>query len=261
MRPVLAKVHNMNELIAQYHSELLTIWAQNAEAEFPGMDKMPYLGQAPQFNRLDVVFLGINPSFREKMLSDHWDIVHPTVNARTLSVKPWHWCGNRAEEDLALLREQLVALDQYSMRNYPIFYKPLEQVAVTAGCLARLGRVVRWHALDMFPVRALFQNELEPYLPIDGQWHQLAETMFERSLRLLIDMKPQVVIVANALVANLLIQKMPMRQQANGHRYETNRLPGVPFLFSRILSNGADQFSKERLAADLGNALRGQLGL
>ena len=251
----------MDELIEKYHNDIHGFWDRHALTQFPGMDKMPYLGQAPQFAELDVLFLGINPSFVEPMLISHWAVVHPGVNAHALAVLPWLWGQNRTAEELALLRRQLVALDQYSRRNYPIHYGPLETVATGAAKRAGL-KEVRWHTLDMLPVRARFQSELAQHLPIGGQWHALAENMFLRSVQLLIEMKPRVVVVANALVANLLIEKFEMRPQDNGHRYETEYLPGVPFLLSGMLSYGVtDRFSRDRLTADLGNALLGGNGL
>lgn len=253
----------MDELINLHHTDLINFWTEHAPDGFPGMDKMPYFGQAqrPQFEQLDVVFLGINPSFHEEMLFEHWAVVHPTVDARALAVAPWGWCPNRSAEELDRLRLQLVELDQYSRQNFPRFFRPLEKVATAAAIAAGMNQV-RWHALDMLPVRASLQQELAPHLPVGGEWHVLAENMFQRSIQLLIAMRPRVVVVANALVANLLIEKLEMQPQGNGHRYESARLPNVPFLLSGMLSYGVtDRFSKDRLTADLGNALLGGHGL
>lgn len=292
----------MKRAVNNYHLKLLKIWGQHQSTGAPGLSLAPYLGQLPNpGNEVDVLFIGLNPSYIDHVLRRHLqDLSSPCPGLTKLGLPAalqWHPIltpGNLT---------QIIALDNYSRNNHPRFYKVIESVAVDA----QVG--TNWHHIDLFPIRESKQDLLAKYLEknkvttsgvtfIKRGGHNLSQLpppfqeLFNATMTLVCAMKPSVVVVVNSLASRLIESCLPLTRQSNGHRYEAPTysisgtagshpdeagclsdeagilpdeacsLCGVPFLLSSQLSGGATStYGRERLVADLRDAFRGGTGL
>lgn len=213
---------------------------------------MPYLGQryagcAP----LQLLFVGINPSYVPKVLREHWQAVHRQALDDNLTPLQWQ---PRSAPALQTLVEQLEGLDLHSIANYPRYYGPLANFASNVGA-------ANWHALDLYPVRVRSQSDLSAVLIADEPLPEPAAELMAAFVEQVSQWQPRVVVVANALASRLLVRHGGLRRQANGHRYEHADCPQSVFLLSGMLSGAGqqDEFSRERLAADVRAALHAQV--
>lgn len=255
----------MQRTIDAYHEQLLSFWRDNQSSSILGFSRVPHFGQLPKAGRTEikVLFLGLNPSYVESTLERHWRTVHEG-NQRLLDMglQALQWDAQRSAEDWLELRAAIVALDHFSRDNYGRYFDAIASVAEEVG----VGE--NWHHLDAFPLRETSQNALIPFLPVFSEapagWQPVLEGLLNATMTLVATMKPKVVVVANSHVAKVLEHRLPLTLQENGHRYENESasFEGVPFLLSSQLSGGAtSKYGRQRLVADLRDALRDGKGL
>lgn len=168
-------------------------------------------------------------------------------------------------------------LDQYSRETYRSYYAPIEDLVSAAA------KAHAWYHLDLFPLRETDARLLTVYTRVPAnndqrrklaearpdsrlhksyEWEHVFKQLFDATIELIRDLQPAVVVVLNSYVSRTLHHKLPLVLQANGHRYECAKLPGIVFLLGSQLSGGATStYAKERLLADLRDVVRGQDGL
>lgn len=263
----------MQYAIDQYHQLLLDTWAQvhatknSSAAPIPGFDRAPYLGHQLVQGRA-VLFLGMNPSYVEGTLDDHWTaaLAGDETMAGIKVRDALQWPPVASALSGTDWKQAILTLDRYSRENHERFYGLIEDLATDAGAKDD------WQQLDMFPIRHTAQRQLEAFLDdlrnpptrteTDAPGHQVFSLLFDAAWELVTALRPKVVVVLNARLSRLLEQRLPLTLQANGHRHETDRMPSVPFLLASQLSGGATSiYGRKRLAADLRDALRGGPGL
>jgi hypothetical protein len=252
----------MEVAVDDYHRKLREIWIRYEGSNVAGFENVPHFGQPVDWHpRVKVLFLGLNPSFVPGTLRSHWATVHannPRLNA--MGMTALEWSAMRPIHRWNRLRPAVTQLDHHSRANYPRYYAPLEAFAQAAGVTGGLIH------LDLFPLRNTSQKALEKHLPTpesgNRNWHPALMELFEATLKLVQNMKPEVVVVANALASDLLEYRLPLIVQRNRHRFESPALPGSVFLLGSQLSGGAtSKYAGMRLLADLRDALRGRSGL
>lgn len=233
--------------VQRYHQALREVWraCESSASALPGMGQMPYYGQRPKCEHLRLLFIGLNPSFRESVLSKHWKACYgaggPPYQAKNLQ-----WLASRTDAQLDALEPVLEQLDHYSRAHYRPYYGVLGDIA------NELGASTCWHALDVFPMRVTAQADLVQALPKGAPLPGTAGQLFDAFGSLLIWMRPQLVLVVNAFASRLLVAQLPLSRTGEGSRYAWSQLPKTTFLLSGMLSGGRalDEFSRERLVAE-----------
>lgn len=249
----------MQAEIDAYHEEIRDIWGLEGARAIPGFSLMPHLGQLPLPGPgVDVLFFGMNPSFVEISLARHWQQVRQDLGMPD-AILALDWDGPHTDSEWSERRATLVELDRHSRANYSRYYGLFGEVAEDA----RAG--ASWQHLDAFPLRLTSQRTLTPLLPIseesEPEWVVLKQVLCA-TLRLARAMEPEVIVVANSYLSKVLEQHLSLRRQAIGHRYDADLFPGIPFLLTSQLSGGAtSKYGRERLVADLRDALAGAQGL
>lgn len=250
----------MSDPVEAYYVAILDVWNKLRKDKIPGSEWMPYLGQAwsskethPHNGVMKVLFVGINPSFDQKILANYWDDAVPQPwkgERKFLSAIKWNH-GRCADE-------HVMKFDHHS-RNKHKFYKLIERFAKDAEL-----ETGDWHHLDLLPLRVNEQAKLKPHLD-KAQIPKSLEELIKQTIGLMSAWEPKVVVVLNALASRLLIKMLGLKLQPNGHRYQTEMykgLCGTTFLLGSQLSGGATSTpASVRLLADLRDLLRGGNGL
>lgn len=264
--------------ISKYQDTVLNLWKREHASSSEGFQRWPLLSAPPVCDRVEVITLGLNPSYVLDELEAHWHAVRndnpdmPTWSREVLS-----WDGNQPEELRDRYREIVKQLDKHSRDAYGVYYAPIEQLVSAAG------KRHAWYHMDIFPLRETVAKQLTVHVPVPMtheereklagansnsrqaqkfKWNSIFDELFDASIDLVRDLEPKVVVVLNSYVSRMLHYKLPLEIQANGHRYRSKKLPKIVFLLGSQLSGGATStYGKERLLADLRDVVRGKAGL
>lgn len=219
----------------QYNRRAREIWTKHAEAhkELPGMSLFPM--QRPIFElHPDLLFVGMNPSF---------NIRYRTGRAHHLS-----WRATISEQLLA----QFAAEEAEARENYKVFFGPLDRFAASVGSK-------RPEHLDLLPLRHTSQAEVvHEHWDKHGNPNKVIEACFALFTETLLILNPKVVVVANAGASRQVIKLLKLESTARGRFHRWEKLPQTSFFLSGMLSGqrALDEFSKDRLAADVHAMLR-----
>lgn len=237
----------------QYREAVLALWRAQADGASPkvvGMDRMPLFASAPVAGPLDVLFVGLNPSFDQRMLARHWvqcfGAPYPDGD------DPLAWRSEREGEVLQTLVDRLAVLDDHSRRHYGRYYGGIEALAAGAGAAAR------WHVFDTFPIRASLQSDLRlSEAHRHPQGHPM-RSLLEAFAELVAAWRPRVVVVLNRGASMLLARTLDLRQDHSGCGHRWAKAPGTRWLLSRMLTSRHGSMSEEertQLQADIGKLL------
>lgn len=263
----------MQKTITNYHETVLGVWKSKHGSVVEGFKRVPLLAQPPDCERVDVLTLGMNPSFVPESLIAHWERAqheHPEMLMRGLAALDWN--ALQTESEWQELRNAVARLDKHSRANYKKYYGPIEELVALAG------KKDAWYHTDLFPLRETDQKTFTAKLRVPRNsnervalrdstatsklrasyaWDQAVVDLFNASIELIIDLKPRVIVVLNSYASQMLEYRLPLTKQGNGHRYVYEKLPDVPFLLGSQLSGGATSiYAKERLLADLRDVIR-----
>lgn len=247
----------MCDPLKTYHRAILEVWGGPHTNEIPGFKLMPYLGQARHSEEtynddpIEVLFLGINPSYNPSKLEDDWKEIFGQRGANSFS-SHMEWSSPLALKEKI---ENVINFD-HACRKKHRFYKPITDLAEKAG-------VKNWRHLDLLPLRVNGQKSLNCYLKED-EIEQPLNDLIKETIRLMSAWEPKAVVVLNALASNVLIKILKLQLQTNGHRYQTDvkGFSDTTFLLGSQLSGGAtSKPASVRLLADLRDLLRGGTGL
>ncbi len=260
----------MRTHVDAYHEKLLQFWTEHQGCGLPGLENVPHLGQHRRLvdgtfleGPIQVLFVGINPSFDRQALEKHWRAAvaphHPSLGEFESGIK---WKPDRRADELKEMCEALCRLDHHSRKVWDRYYQPIEQLAAEAGAKW-------WHHVDLLPLRVHKQKVLAAGLrkSVDAlDWSTQLHSLVGLTTELISAWQPRVVVVLNALASTTLEARLELRLQHNGHRYQTrdhsHPLSGATFLLGSQLSGGATSAPAfNRLRADLRDLLRGGNGL
>jgi len=271
----------VHKLFAEYVDKILTLWSADERAPLDGFDRVPFIGHLPEDMppNLQVLVLGLNPSFSVESLKRSWDVVRKTCSpigeATVLELLSWPLPENQGKRDAAKLA--IETLDRYSRKNHAIFYRPIERLMNAAGLESD-----KWLHMDLFPIRETSQRRLEAELKFPKRhererfatlpqnaayrkartMHPALRSTLDETLQLICALKPPIVVVLNSFASKLLEYCLDLRLQPNGHRYRSDATDGTCWILSSQLSGGATSlYGMERLLADLRDAVRGNRGL
>ncbi|RZM22082.1 MAG: hypothetical protein EOO88_30525 [Pedobacter sp.] len=273
----------MQDALDNYHATLLSIWKSSHTLEESGFEFWPLLSSPPMWkgvevNDVEVVTLGLNPSYVHNVLEKHWK---EAQNEHNSMLEKWpgalKWDKKQSDESRKEFYDAVLRLDRYSREAYNSYYAPIKELV----CLAGKGNV--WYHMDVFPLRETNQKDFISKIPIPKkdkekvtldaskliskspksyEWGSAMSKLFDACIELINDLQPTVVVVLNSYVSRMLEHRLELQVQSNGHRYESDKLPEVVFLLGSQLSGGATSiYGKERLLADLRDVVRGNNGL
>ena len=223
----------MHSAINQYREAVLALWTSDHSSTMDGFDKWPLLSPAPECANIDVITLGLNPSYVLEGLAAYWQIVrgqHAHMPA---------WCPDALRWDRTestTVRQQrrkwIASLDEHSRANYRPYYAPIEELVAAADMSQA------WYHMDVFPLRATKARELTTHIPVPANererqrytavpnsrlrnpyvWDDALNGLFDASIRLIKELQPKVVVVLNSYVSRLLHYRLSLTLQTNGHR-------------------------------------------
>jgi hypothetical protein len=252
----------MRRLVEEHHRYLLEIWGEYAGSGLPGFEHVPYLGHLPKLTHgPQLLVVGMNPSFEPTTLRKHWETVHANnSDLIRIGIQSLKW-QSFLEHRNGNLQQAIRQLDVHSRSFYKRYYGPIAMLATDAGI-----KEDDWEHLDLLPIRATKQSYLLEHLNQLKRGPDANENVYKKmvdaSIAMMVAIRPRAILVANAAASRILAERLNLRPQANGHRYDCRALPGVPFLLSSQLSGGTtSQYARERLLADLKNALIGGSGM
>lgn len=270
--------------VDHYHDSLRELWLHHwgvtdADKHPPGFNRMPLLGHdgvEEAESQVRAVTVGLNPSFLENTLAQHWgeapgiptDVRVPMTAAKSQSEvdAARHMKEMRAAVDLPGMgledhwrrfAPSVRALDLYSRHNYGDYYEPVKQLMVDAGYLLPGGATppppgCGWIHLDLIPLRVKDQTELECHLKRKRKGGGgILREMVALFAKLLVTINPRVVVVLNAHASRQLEIALHLDTK-NGHRYRSPELTETTFFLGSQLSGGATSvYARKRLAADI----------
>ena len=277
-------MHQMQIAFARYRETVLNVWRSEHGSDATGFKRMPLLAPAPTCERIEVLTVGMNPSYLESVLEDHCKEVHSDDRNMLLRwPSALQWNVLRTQQEWDAVHDGVARLDAHARKNYPSYYKPLEVLVGQAGAAEA------WFHIDLFPLRETNQKEFVASIPIprkdagemlgtewkwklkstakkkkssESKWDNGVAALFEASIQLIADLQPKVVVALNSYASRLLEYRLPLTRQANGHRYVNESLlrNGVFLLGSQLSGGATSVYAKERLLADLVDVLQGGTG-
>lgn len=268
----------MHPAMENYLKAVFSAWNTASDQSMEEFQRWPLISPAPQTETVEVITLGLNPSYVEDVLKNHWEEVqkaHGPFQGQWPHAMIWHRSlDGKVDDDLF---REISLLDAHSRESYQSYYKPIQ----TLVNLAKPG--VPWYHFDLFPIRETNQKGFTSKIRVPKNaaelaalraaapgsnlkrsydWDQTMVQLFDAAVRLIEELQPKVVVVLNSYVSRLLGYKLELHKQTNGHRYGCEKLPEVVFLLGSQLSGGATSiYGRERLLADLRDVLRGQKGM
>jgi hypothetical protein len=225
-------------LAQKYNQRAMEIWHT-----FGAMQpRMPML--LPELNeKPELLIVGMNPSFNADWLDNQ------LMGNTSLAGGPWTTDSLFGWDKNAHSRmQQVIEFEAFAKTAYASYFAAVQRFASAVGCAEK------WEHLDLFLMRETSQKAaLEMVLaktrPI-GKLNDFGLAQLELFTETLIDLQPQVVVVANAAAANLA-----KRLLGPGHEVDEpaaltfDALPNTRFFFSGMFSGQRcmDKFSLERL--------------
>lgn len=191
------------------NKEIISIWKKYNKTD---EDLSPLL-----YNPLEsgsFLCIGINPSFSKRVFRQFVDEDFQTIVEK-------HKFKNIGEN-----ANYLINLEERAWEKLPYFTKPKE-LASTLG--------LQFGHLDIFYERETEQKSLEKkYFTKDGMT-DFAQEQFDLSMRVIKDIKPKTILLANARGAQLFKEYVDLRYD---EELGVHFIDGIPIFFSGMLSGG-----------------------
>lgn len=188
----------------------------------------------PPLQEDSILFIGLNPSFSERGFRT---ILGDTPYANTLPREFFHW-RNRSKFDMATA----IAIESIAKKKYRFF-----------GKFRELSEYVEvpWEHIDLFFYRQTSQNRFKPIVfKDDHRLNKFGSEQLELSKTLIEAVKPQIIVVANALAARIFQKEYNPKfdEEIGCHVVALNKKSVPVFLASMLTGQRAmDNYSYQRL--------------
>ena len=187
----------------------------------------------PPLKRNGLLFVGLNPSFSEQGFRR---ILKDTPYADIKAVDFFHW-RNRSSFDLQTAAKiETIARDKYQ------FFDKFKSIARHIG--------LKWEHVDLFFYRENDQKNLKRRVYGKGGPNDFGRAQLELSKALIVDVKPKVIIVANAFAAGIFHAEFGAEfdEETGYHQTQIARRSVPTFLASMLTGQRAmDNYSYQRL--------------
>jgi hypothetical protein len=187
----------------------------------------------PPIKRDVLLFVGMNPSFNRAQFQN---ILKDTSHAQINLAEFYHW-RNRARFDLNTA--QAIEVIAKSKHRFFAQFKRMAEYASTD-----------WEHLDLFFYRHTNQNDFKHKVYTGNSLNEFGSSQLELSKELLIEARPQAIVVANASASDVFRAELGTRFD-DKQGYDTIHLNGhvVPVFLASMLTGRRpmDVYSRERL--------------
>jgi len=229
------------------------LWEKYAAAE--QIETMPMF--YPKLKSGAILFVGLNPSFSGK--GDFY-LKESDIGEKSIQ-EVFRWAQISDEKILAATKAEYLFRSEYP------YYSEFQRIAGELNS--------QWEHIDLFFYRETSQNELrqklfqkvpdfkEDSLLIDNNFRPFFMDQLNLSIELMTELEPKLIVVVNALAANILYAKLGLKKtfDENSGAYSLVLKDGscCPILLASMLSGqrAMDTFSKERLVWHMEKVLKG----
>lgn len=213
----------------EVNRRVIALW----EDEFPGNADVWMPLVYPPLHEESILFIGLNPSFSDKGFR--------TILAETpytsISLREFfHW-RNRSKFDIATA----TAIESAARKKYGFFAK-----------FRDLSDYVKvpWEHIDLFFYRQTSQNKFKPIVLKNDKVNEFGSRQLELSKILIKAVRPQIIVVANALAAQIFQKEFDPKfdEELGCHVIALNEQSVPVFLASMLTGQRAmDTYSYQRL--------------
>lgn len=233
----------MKETINNVNQKIISLWEEMEPSllEFDTNLKVPYVHPS-DLKKTDLLFIGFNPSF---VPSEYKRILQKNPHYQNVNPEEFYrWKGSK---DCFNKLDDMINIEKVMRTEYKLFFGEIEKFA------KEINMAGNWEHIDLFCYRTTNQNQFKQHIfnqkakrltPFGSQQIELAK-------QLIYNFSPKIMIVANALASDILINEYALQNQMNQDGYyplKTNCGTTAVF-FSSMLSGGhTDKYSRERLA-------------
>jgi len=223
------------QLHQKFNQKIIRLWEQGAHCKGRA-NRVPLV--YAQLRKNCILFIGLNPSSTEKGLKQ---IVNNTPYAQYSTKQLLSW-SNRPKDWVKIW----VAIGSLARVRYERYFGPMISMAKSVG--------LPWEHVDLFLCRETRQDKVNKEYRLDQPIiAPFAQEQLSLSWQVINDLKPRVIVVANALSASLIKRFFQKYLSAFDPKkgYHSIRLGRrqVPIFFSGMLSGQRclDKGSRERL--------------
>lgn len=213
----------------QINTKVIALW----EDKFPDNadEFMPLV--YPPLKPMGILFIGLNPSFSDR---GFLTILADTPYANSSPREFYHW-RNRSSFDLV----KAIAIEGEARKKHPFFAK-FQEFSNYMG--------IPWEHIDLFFYRRTKQNEFRSVIYKNDKVTEFSLKQLELSKTLIQAAKPQIIVVANALAAQIFEKEFEPRfdEELGCHVMALNEQYVPVFLASMLTGQRAiDTYSYQRL--------------
>lgn len=231
-----------------YNEGMIHAWMayQCPISGIPGTEYLP-LQLPPTPRQVQIVYSGINPSFRVTKVKQYADDVQCPMTY-------FDWYEGIDDSEVAKRRNSLIRFEQHARKNYRTYFSPFEKFSKDVG----VDPAETTH-VDVLALRVNEQadlvNAVERYQgerDVDG-FIRAQRMVYAATLK---ELAPRVVLIANARAARWIRDHLRLQHDESKRRYRWNDAPNTTFFLAGQLSGGrTDEFSRDRLVADVKDVL------
>ena len=187
----------------------------------------------PPLQEEGILFIGLNPSFSDRGFRT---ILTDTPYA-SISPREFFQWRNRSEFDMTTA----IAIESVAKKKYRFFAK-FRDISNNLE--------VPWEHVDLFFNRMTSQNEFKSIILQNDKINKFGGQQLELSMMLIKAVRPQIIVVANALAAQILQKELDLKfdEELGCHVVVLNAQPVPVFLASMLTGQRAmDTYSYQRL--------------
>jgi len=213
----------------EINERVVTLW----EDEFPDSKDVWMPLVYPPLQEESILFIGLNPSFSERGFRT---ILADTPYASISPREFFHW-QNRSKFDMATA----IAIENVAKKKYRFFAKFRDLSDYVE---------VPWEHIDLFFYRQTSQNEFKSIVLQNDRVNEFGSKQLELSKILIEAVRPQIIVVANALAAQIFQTEFDPKfdEELGCHVMALNEQSVPVFLASMLTGQRAmDTYSYQRL--------------
>lgn len=216
----------------EINRQILDLWKYYSNKGGEGTRRYPLF--YPDFNiNCDVLFIGINPSFLNKMGEEIFKFENEKF---------------KIDEDIERERDA-------KEKSYATYFRRIWKIKEKLNLNS-------WEHIDLFLIRDKTQNVLKEVIQYDNKkFNEFGEAQFKLFLKILNKINPRVIVVINALASDIINNKLKeeIENNSNFEKEGFDRIfsKKIPILFSGYLGSGRlDNHSFRRLTWQIKQALK-----
>ncbi|MBT4377131.1 hypothetical protein HOD29_07200 [archaeon] len=235
----------------EINNKILNLWEKYAKKGQKGTEHYPLFYPKLRKN-CELLFVGVNPSFNEKIMSKK---DHSFENKNFDFEKEIDDEGNRKLPN--------------NKKSYKIYFKPIWEMTNKKNIREEYIEHTSWEHIDLFFCRITSQKEFKEIIDYKQQnkkvfMNEFGESQLNLSLEIINNIKPKIIVVANALASEVLqsridIDKSGFKQK--GYDIAILNENKIPIFFSSMFSGqrALDRGSIRRLKWQIENAIKDTL--